>query len=1603
MDDQKKAYQIFSSFKQQYYEESESKTNFGNTGNILNMDEDIKIIIQRLNKKSKKTTTTRVKALQQLQEILTKRDEAYVARFIKLFMVIYEKILMGEIDTKVLVELHKCMNIIITRCLKEVQKNFASIFHLLLFATFEPNPDIADVSKQNLRHVLKDDKKIARALFMFKEKTQELIKKIMKADELFIKEVSVYDEKEINDIIHNKLIAMTFNYTASILRLSSELEKEERDQVHDKLMESMCKDESDTQNIIGMFNTYKQSHIIRAAIVNFFSKVFQIEYTKYLNKKQVKNVMSLFLVHNINDDNAGAQKYYWEENFILKLLKESKNYGIDILSLENQFVDLFRTSGFSAGESYYRSLPKLLEIILADKNRNKAIKFVTKLITTHFEAIAVNEFKFDIQTHFKYGFELIDTLLKNLEDSQEKSKIKEIFIDDILLNLVELFINYNNPKQRNLLVLGINNAKHIPIYLIEYLKSLHMQNLYSEMLENELPRAVGANLAKLLKAKEMDRDKIINYGIFESMLLKQCASPQNMILTNTFLNIFNQVKDLLKYEIENINDVEFESQSFHLTTLKFFFSEIFVVSNKKILENIMAENNHLKMTLNDFISFINDTYLYDVIENKLEDRLIDTTSQTHYKYIIGTYVKVAFVVTDYDIILMRLNEKIQQRAIGSSTIMHDLLIFLSDLLSLQLINALDTSEDLNNDIANIIDTKFWLKSDFMEKMSKSPAFEALFMTLLKHIIVYKNYKLLPIVVGYVEKDNRYADICLETILYYREDPKNIKFANYEVSIYKFVIIILKNIQVEEINKFTDAMAIFLNENNYEHVDSLLQEFEQISDKKQLSVFESMLKQVLNKKINIKFVQSYISDILMDNAKMNTLSDIFYDFTVACIKSLSLEDVEIAEAYRKISKKITDVVDIGKTSELILKNLPVQTPELLTLFCQASIIPNITVSKRRIFWSKLLFNDVINSILKLADTADFNIAALYKSILQNAFTNVALQKFCFYLIKTIFKEDSILLTSIKWTIFDLTLFTLQDAEPKDIIPVFEELCNNMKDFIVVNKIYDKVTYVTRPKSPCLELQSYILDPNLTNSDVIDLEIVEKATSMMSAIDLTNSTEVQSANTQLTIFVYLQLMDLCYRKDRQDIISTQIELLEKCFSTVLSLAEEQFKVIYSQNTFVQLLILLRKFIHIIEVFSDELQKTLLSKILQLSFHFASNFQSINKNIFTVPPERFVEEIAETISRFALRENSALSVDNIIVLMSSDINSLKKSCYFLLNQFKEFTQIDDNTLSKLQDEEIDVDNVIAELPLQIEALLIKDNQFDNFTYFLLWSFILRSMSEDVNSNKTSYSLFKEIFKHKKEIYMRFLYRIFHYFKQKQFNDRQVIELLSHIDFKNPETVWGETINEQTKEAFAINCLLLFSSKFPKNLRKWIESADKSLSNIALLMLKQGISNAIFDLEVDQIELSQYSWKTDEFNIYIYRKTREIYAVFSQEDTRIEVALKVPENYPVNLINIELNKEAKIQKLNTHKYILQIKKLLTNQNYSIIEALIHWKKNIENEFQGISPCSICYYVLHESSKRVPNKACKTCKNKFHTVCIHKWFQTSNKSECPLCKSQFL
>jgi hypothetical protein len=102
----------------------------------------------------------------------------------------------------------------------------------------------------------------------------------------------------------------------------------------------------------------------------------------------------------------------------------------------------------------------------------------------------------------------------------------------------------------------------------------------------------------------------------------------------------------------------------------------------------------------------------------------------------------------------------------------------------------------------------------------------------------------------------------------------------------------------------------------------------------------------------------------------------------------------------------------------------------------------------------------------------------------------------------------------------------------------------------------------------------------------------------------------------------------------------------------------------------------------------------------------------------------------------------------------------------------------------------------------------------------------------------------------------------------------------------------------------------------------------------------------------------------------------------------MAIPDCYPLRSIDISYSKELlKINESKVRRWFLSITQLLTKENSRILDAILLWKQNVEKELEGIEECNICYYIVHASDKSLPNLPCRTCKNKFHSTCIRKWF----------------
>ena len=196
-----------------------------------------------------------------------------------------------------------------------------------------------------------------------------------------------------------------------------------------------------------------------------------------------------------------------------------------------------------------------------------------------------------------------------------------------------------------------------------------------------------------------------------------------------------------------------------------------------------------------------------------------------------------------------------------------------------------------------------------------------------------------------------------------------------------------------------------------------------------------------------------------------------------------------------------------------------------------------------------------------------------------------------------------------------------------------------------------------------------------------------------------------------------------------------------------------------------------------------------------------------------------------------------------------------------------------------------------------------------------------------------------------------------------------------------------------------------FPSLGRKFYQDCDKQLLDIMLPYIKSVIAPAILENEIKKIEMSQVEFGSkNDLTFVLFKSTKEIIATYNKSaEIQCQIKIKIPIDYPLKSVQVDIGgDQLSLKKAQVRKWTLSIRNLLQSRNGDIITAIMQWKTNIDRELEGIEECFICYSVQHATDKSLPSMQCRNCQNKFHVACIRKWFNTSNKSNCPLCQTFF-
>ena len=88
--------------------------------------------------------------------------------------------------------------------------------------------------------------------------------------------------------------------------------------------------------------------------------------------------------------------------------------------------------------------------------------------------------------------------------------------------------------------------------------------------------------------------------------------------------------------------------------------------------------------------------------------------------------------------------------------------------------------------------------------------------------------------------------------------------------------------------------------------------------------------------------------------------------------------------------------------------------------------------------------------------------------------------------------------------------------------------------------------------------------------------------------------------------------------------------------------------------------------------------------------------------------------------------------------------------------------------------------------------------------------------------------------------------------------------------------------------------------------------------------MSPAILENEIKKIEVAQLSLGQSELTFALFKSTKEILASFSKGEIEMTLKIKIPADYPLKLVEVDVSRQLKISEKQLRKWILAIRKII-------------------------------------------------------------------------------
>ncbi|XP_075159606.1 E3 ubiquitin-protein ligase listerin [Haematobia irritans] len=447
--------------------------------------------------------------------------------------------------------------------------------------------------------------------------------------------------------------------------------------------------------------------------------------------------------------------------------------------------------------------------------------------------------------------------------------------------------------------------------------------------------------------------------------------------------------------------------------------------------------------------------------------------------------------------------------------------------------------------------------------------------------------------------------------------------------------------------------------------------------------------------------------------------------------------------------------------------------------------------------------------------------------------------------------------------------------------------------------------------------------------------------------------------------------------------------------------------------------------LEVFSRDVYLTLFK-----TFYRICQFQDVPSNfqdcweIFLIELTTTMEFMDFGIVYTFCKTSSQLTLDNVcnflLKNLSSSIHSMRTFSISMMRKLTPYFVADDIEMYDIKSEQIDKDEhktmkwhflnrfedymgryempirkYLNEFSFKLTELteMSSLNKHEAFSYLMLWDCIIYACANSPVALRSVYTTFLHENKYEENL-LHFLFRCMPVEILKNHNTKQ----MNNDIFKG--LTWSQIKDHNLSlEKYTCHLYTEVLSKLPAVVRKWWNTSPSRQKTFVDTLTTNFVSPIICQEEL--MAIAGKKDKHENMQVTVHMSTREVLAVYSIDEARMELVITLASNYPLGSVKVDCNKQIG-GRSSSRNVAMQLTIFLTHQNGTIFDGLALWKNNLDKKFEGVEECYVCYTVIHQDTCQLPKLTCKTCKKKFHGPCLYKWFTTSSKSTCPICRNVF-